>query len=341
LFHGATELVDVAIKKYADSIYQKTLFESAQTARQDTTKYLQERARTQGSGQLFSGIEYQGLVKIYVSHIDRCTAARLDSYQRAFNEVDQTPSEADLNEVLDDFKLIWEVQIKHSAHSLANFGAARNAPKGLNPSSDLRAQSAYGHDRALQDWMIWRDRVRLHRSKADPEHDGRASVSEPEAKPTPAIVREPKYKRGVSIWSHFFGWDVLFGWNMIGWTEAILITGILALIAIGYAVPVNVNDRWFVTAQMCLAVAAMLFLVKIIEIAVITSHPFWERAIFTVALFGAVGLLTAEGIRGINSIRPLPKATNLVVPVPAQSPNTKTTTPHSDQEAVPKHDSSR
>ena len=158
---GVSQLLDPAIKQYADSLYQKALLESAQTARQDTTKYLQERSRTSDSRQLFSGIDYQGLVRIYVNHIERCTAARLDSYQKAFNEISRQPTEAELNEAFEDFKLTWEVQIKHSTQALSNFGTARNAPTKLDPSSDLRAGSAHGHDRVLQDWKIWRGRVAL------------------------------------------------------------------------------------------------------------------------------------------------------------------------------------
>lgn len=158
--------MEAAIKQYADSIYEKALFESAQTARRDKTKYLQGRSRAQDSRQLFSGPEYQGLVKIYVDHIDRCTAARLDSYQEAFNEINRSPTEAELNEALNDFKLTWEVQIKHSGQALASFATARNAPAGLNPFSELKAQSAHGHDRVLSDWKIWRGRTMV-RTLAD------------------------------------------------------------------------------------------------------------------------------------------------------------------------------
>lgn len=202
---GVSQTVDPAIKQYADSIYEKALFESAQTASQDRTKYLQERARTQDSSQLFSGVEYQGLVKIYVSHIDRCTAARLDSYQRAFNEVSRTPTEAELNEVLDDFKLTWEVHIKHSTQALANFAAARNAPRKLDTSSDLRAGSAHGHDRTLQDWKIWRGRVALRRTVTDSNASpDRRSLAMQQVSDAPQTQRPDCEKRTAFI---SYSWD--------------------------------------------------------------------------------------------------------------------------------------
>ncbi len=163
-------LLDPSIKQYADSLYEKTLFESGVTVRRESTKYLQERSKTPDHRQLFSGIDYQAQVRIYADHIERSTAARLDSYQKAFSEMNRPPAEGELSEILDDFKLTWEIQIRHSNQALGNFLAARNAPAGLDLSSDLRASSAHGHDRVLQEWKIWRGRVLLLR-KANPGSD--------------------------------------------------------------------------------------------------------------------------------------------------------------------------
>jgi hypothetical protein len=181
--------LDPSIKQYADSLYEKTLAESAITVRRESTKYLQERSKTQDHRQLFSGIDYQAQVRIYADHVERSTAARLDSYQKAFSEINRPPTEGELREILDDFKATWELQIKHSNQALSNFLAARNAPAGLDLSGDLRAKSAHGHDRVLQEWKIWRGRVLLQKSTSSSEARSHNSV------PASGAVTQPDARR--------------------------------------------------------------------------------------------------------------------------------------------------
>jgi hypothetical protein len=102
-----------------------------------------------------------------------------------------------------------------------------------------------------------------------------------------------------------FGWSVLFSWGVVAWTEAVLLGAILAMIGIGYTVQANNSGLWFTGAQICFSIAALLFLLKVAEIAVVMNHPFWERAVFTIVLFGVVGLVTTEGLRCIYKIRPV------------------------------------
>lgn len=161
--------MDPSIKQFADSLYEKALAESAASVRRESTKHLQERSKIQGYNQLFSGPDYQAQVRIYADYIERCTAARLDSYQKAFSEINKTPTEGELREILNDFKGTWELQIKHATQALSNFLAARNAPPGLDLSGNLRAGSAHGHDRVLQEWKIWRSRVLLQKSRSSSE----------------------------------------------------------------------------------------------------------------------------------------------------------------------------
>ena len=177
-------LLDPSIKQYADSLYGKVLAESAVTVRRESTKYLHDRSKIQGPNQLFSGIDCQAQVRIYADHIERSTAARLDSYQKAFREIHRTPTEGELREILNDFKATWELQIKHATQALSNFLAARNAPPGLDLSGNLRAGSAHGHDRVLQEWKIWRSRVLLQKSRPSSEGaldsiDGNTAESTP------------------------------------------------------------------------------------------------------------------------------------------------------------------
>ena len=207
-------ILDSSIKQYADSLYEKTRMESATTIGRESKAYLLERSKTQDERQLFSGVDYQAMVKIYASHIERCTAARLDSYQRTYSEIKRLPTEGELTEILDDFKATWELQIKHSTHALSNFLAARNAPAGLDVCAGLRATSAHGHDRVLGEWKIWRDRVKLQRSLTGPtttpqdnvsvsptvtlpeEREGRVSVPE---------VIEHRPEQGIRRFSHLSG----------------------------------------------------------------------------------------------------------------------------------------
>jgi hypothetical protein len=153
--------LDASIKQYADPLYEKALFESASTVRRESVKYFQERTKTQDHRLLFSGVDYQAQVRIYAEHIERVTAARLDSYEKAFGEINRLPTEPELNEILNDFKATWELQIKQSNQALSGILVARNAPPGVDLTGDLRANSAHGHDRVLQEWKIWRGKVLL------------------------------------------------------------------------------------------------------------------------------------------------------------------------------------
>jgi hypothetical protein len=156
--------LDDSIKQYADSLYEKALFESAATLRKEVTNHLHERFKTQNHTQLFSGADYQAQVGIHVDHIERCVTARLDSYQKAFDEISRPPTEGELREILNDFKATWELQIRHSNQALNSFLAARSAPPGVDTSAGLRAGSAHGHDSVLREWKIWRGRVLLQKN---------------------------------------------------------------------------------------------------------------------------------------------------------------------------------
>lgn len=64
--------------------------------------------------------------------------------------------------------------------------------------------------------------------------------------------------------------------------------------------------NWFLGAQVCFEIAALIFLIKVTEIAVVMSHPFLERALFTFLLFGIVGVISVEAVRSIGRLRPAP-----------------------------------
>jgi len=161
------------------------------------------------------GIDYQLQIEIYADHIARSTAARLDSYQKAFSEINRQPTEGELSEVLDDFQATWEAQIKHSNHALHNFLAARNAPAGLDLSGELRAKSAHGHDFVLQEWKIWRARVLLQKSTSNSEARSHNSVpasgavTQPDAELAVGTVATQKPDKDSVMKSAFisYSWD--------------------------------------------------------------------------------------------------------------------------------------
>jgi hypothetical protein len=201
------ERLDASIKQYADSLYEKALFESGATVSRESTKYLQERSKTQDHWQVFSGFDYQAQIRIYADHIERCTAGRLDSYQKAFSEINRPPTEGELREILEDFKATWELQIKHSNQALSNFLTARNAPAGLDLSGDLRANSAHGHDRVLQEWKIWRGRILLQKSTSTSK--ARSHNSLPALESTVDTVATRKTNKDSLMRSAFisYSWD--------------------------------------------------------------------------------------------------------------------------------------
>jgi hypothetical protein len=179
--------LDASIKQYADPLYEKALAESADILRKDSAEYLLSRSKIQSNTQLFSGVDFQAIAKIYASHIERCATARLDSYRQAYSEINKPPTEGELKEILNDFKATWELQIKHSSQALSKFLAVRSAPIGLDVSGHLRASSSRGHDRVLHEWKIWRGKVLLQQSTSTSEarpHHGvpkSSAVTQPNA----------------------------------------------------------------------------------------------------------------------------------------------------------------
>jgi TIR domain len=199
--------LDPSIKQYADSLYEKTLFESGATVRRESAKYLQERSKTQDHRQLFSGTDYQVQIRVYADHIERCTLARLDSYQKAFSEINRPPTAGELREILADFKATWDLQIRHSNQALSNYLAARNAPAGLDLLGALRANSAHGHDRVLQEWKVWRGRILLQKSTAI--SDARSHKSLVALGPTVGAVATGKTNKDSLVRTAFisYSWD--------------------------------------------------------------------------------------------------------------------------------------
>src|SRR5260370_28653541 len=93
---GAWKVIDymeTLIKDYADSMYEQSFVESAVSTRADTTNFLRQRTTKRSVKAPFGGNETNAIIKFQVQHIERCMAARLESYQRAYEEAgkDATP----------------------------------------------------------------------------------------------------------------------------------------------------------------------------------------------------------------------------------------------------------
>jgi hypothetical protein len=192
--------LDPSIKRYADSIYEKELFDSAATTRQESIKHAQERSKFQNNTLAFNGFDFQAQLKIYVDHIERCVAARLNSYQTAFNEINKLPSETELREILEDCKATWELQIKHTNQSLSSLVKSGHANGlAIDTPKEIRAASARGHDRVLQEWKVWRSKVLLKSS---------SNLQSLSPSGTPTISKQAEGQNGVMKSAFIsYSWD--------------------------------------------------------------------------------------------------------------------------------------
>jgi predicted nucleotide-binding protein len=176
--------LDETIKNYADSLYETAMHESMRAAREDQKAFQEELAtRTNAANLPIGGSEIRAAIKVKVAHIDRCLYARLNSYQKAFDESGAVPTEEDLVAIFNDVQAVQELQIQHSAQALTSFLRAKGKEGDLTGS--LREGSAHGHDYALQKWKTWRAQMRLKKGnvlgKFSDNKEGRTEVETPMA----------------------------------------------------------------------------------------------------------------------------------------------------------------
>ena len=155
------EPMDTQIKGFADSMYEQSFVESAVSTRADTTNLLKQRA-TRGTAKTpVRDSQINSIIKFQAQHIERCMAARLESYQRAYEEAGKTPTEQELEEILEDLKSVGDMQVKHSSSFIHNFLRARRAPVQCDREQSLMEGCAHAYDRVLQTWKTWREKVRI------------------------------------------------------------------------------------------------------------------------------------------------------------------------------------
>jgi TIR domain len=163
--------LNAEIKKYADSLYEKSLMESVRQLHEERVNYLAQTAQRRMASMPLGGSEIRAIVDQHVRHIERCMSARLESYRQAFTDANQIPTEDDFTTILREAQRAHEQQAKNSAADVRNFIESRGGshlPPGAVASSinQIMSDSGHGHDRVLREWKIWRDKTRLPKPAA-------------------------------------------------------------------------------------------------------------------------------------------------------------------------------
>jgi diguanylate cyclase (GGDEF)-like protein len=153
--------VDREIKEYADTLYLDALMESAETVRKDRVAQAQKRAALNPTPLPTSGVDIQNQARIYEAHVERCMDARLRSYQVAFADTAQTPSEEDFSTILNDCKAVRDAEVQKSTKGLNAF-VGSHSPVGAPVIENMvQNGSGHGHDRVLRKFKIWKAKMQL------------------------------------------------------------------------------------------------------------------------------------------------------------------------------------
>ena len=147
--------MDTQIKGTADSMYEQSFVESAVSTRAETTNLVKQKAARRTAKAQLKDSEIHSIIRFQAQHIERCMAARLESYQRAYEEAGRVPTERELAEIREDFESEGELQVKNSCSFIENFLRARRASVEYDPEQRLVDASTDGHDRVLRSWKAW------------------------------------------------------------------------------------------------------------------------------------------------------------------------------------------
>ena len=155
--------MDETLKQYAEALYADARMESSRALQKARVRSAQERAARNPSNLPLSGPDVQAIVVVFGEHIERCMAARLESYQQAYAHAGQTPSDQDFTDILSACKVVWVIETKHSAHAIKEFIGSRGATGAAaqDVQASVESNSAHGHDRVLQKWKIWKAKAQL------------------------------------------------------------------------------------------------------------------------------------------------------------------------------------
>lgn len=136
--------------------------ESGRTLRGTRVKLQQQMAARSSAYIPLSGTDIQAMARLYVEHVDRCTSARFESYQQAYEETGHSPSDQEFNDILNEFKAVWAQEKRRSKSAIVQFVTSRGpAPTPVGSFTALvDGGSAQGHDRVLERFKIWHPKPR-------------------------------------------------------------------------------------------------------------------------------------------------------------------------------------
>jgi diguanylate cyclase (GGDEF)-like protein len=152
--------MDERVKGYAETLYENTCVESAKTMAWDRKQHLAMFAHRLQNAPL-SGNDVSHVIDMYVRHIERCMMGKLDSYQKAFTESNQVPSEEELQKIWSECKEVYEMKMAHALISIMDFIRSHGGAPYIPQNGDVEGRVAHAHDRALQQWKIWRAKTQL------------------------------------------------------------------------------------------------------------------------------------------------------------------------------------
>ena len=98
-------------------------------------------------------------MNLFAQHVERCMENRFKSYETAYGEANQNPTDDEFREVLTNVNNVQKSESQHCAHALSNFVIQHGGMRNL--SFDLTANTAYGHDRVLGKLKVWQARIHL------------------------------------------------------------------------------------------------------------------------------------------------------------------------------------
>ena len=165
--------MDARIKSYADAIYDRSMMKSVADCSSAKVAYLNQRAARNPTVYMpLGGTDIQALVRLSAEHIERCMASRLASYQEAYREAGQVPTDQEFTEILNDSKGVRERELRNSSAAIGRLTISMGPTNPGNARGLLDSASARAHDRVLRDWKVWREQTRLQQSAKEPAPTG-------------------------------------------------------------------------------------------------------------------------------------------------------------------------
>jgi diguanylate cyclase (GGDEF)-like protein len=148
--------MDQRIREYADAMYVKALSEASNSLEQEIVATKRKMAQR---GMASSGIAYSEMIRIHAAYIGKQMMARFTTYRNAFEQASATPSGEDVQHIWDAVRGVYEQGLRSIASRLRDYSKRRG--DSLDPSGSLESAVAHHHDRALNEWKVWRAQVGL------------------------------------------------------------------------------------------------------------------------------------------------------------------------------------